>query len=67
MMGFVGGGGIGDAIHSSISLFHMSDLASLIAILLLTVFAVDAIGGFIRHKVLTASHSKLPVSIAVAD
>lgn len=64
MMGFVGGGGIGDAIHSAISLFHMDDLATLIIILLLTVFVIDAIGGWVRHKVLTLGHTSLAPAIA---
>ena len=33
MVGFVGAGGIGDAIHTAISLFHMADLATLLLLM----------------------------------
>lgn len=52
MMGFVGAGGIGNAIHTAISLFHMSDLASLLVILLITVAAVDIMSSLVRRALL---------------
>ena len=52
MVGFVGAGGIGDAIHTSISLFHMSDLAMQLQVLLLAVVVVDIVGETIRRRLL---------------
>jgi phosphonate transport system permease protein len=52
MVGFVGAGGIGDAIHTAISLFHMSDLAALLLLMLATVVVVDAAGDRLRHRLL---------------
>jgi phosphonate transport system permease protein len=54
MMGFVGAGGIGDAIHSAIETFHMNDLATLLAILLGSVAVIDALGDRMRARLLTA-------------
>ncbi len=48
MVGFVGAGGLGDALHTAISLFHMSDLATLLLLTLCLVVAVDTIGDRIR-------------------
>ena len=53
MVGFVGAGGIGDAIHTAISLFHMSDLATLCLAMLATVIIVDAVGDWLRGRVLS--------------
>ncbi len=53
MVGFVGAGGIGDALHTAISLFHTHDLASLLLLLLVTVWLIDAIGDRLRHRLLT--------------
>jgi len=48
MVGFVGAGGIGDALHTAISLFHYSDLATILVVLLVTLSIIDAIGGRVR-------------------
>ena len=52
MVGFVGAGGLGDALHTSISLFHMRDLATLLVLTLCLVLLVDTIGDRIRMRVL---------------
>jgi phosphonate transport system permease protein len=52
MVGFVGAGGLGDAIHTAISLFHMSDLAALLLVLLAVVLAVDWLGDRARLQLL---------------
>ena len=52
MVGFVGAGGLGDALHTAISLFHMRDLATLLVLTLCLVLLVDAIGDRIRFWVL---------------
>lgn len=54
MVGFVGAGGIGDDIHTAISLFHTQDLALLLMVLLGTVIVVDAAGDRLRHRLLRA-------------
>ena len=43
MVGFVGAGGIGDALHTAISLFHVRDLTLLLIVLLSLVALVDLI------------------------
>jgi len=55
MVGFVGAGGLGDALHTAISLFHMRDLAALLVLTLIVVVAVDAVGDRIRMRVLGAA------------
>jgi phosphonate transport system permease protein len=52
MVGFVGAGGIGDAIHTAISLFHMADLASLMMLLFALVIVVDTAGDALRRRLL---------------
>ncbi len=54
MVGFVGAGGLGDALHTALSLFHMRDLATLLLITLAVVLIVDAIGDRVRQRVLRA-------------
>jgi phosphonate transport system permease protein len=53
VIGFVGAGGIGDAIHTAIGLFYAVDLAILLAIILVLVTVLDAIGDRARHRILT--------------
>lgn len=55
MVGFVGAGGLGDALHTAISLFHMRDLASLLVLTLCLVLLVDTIGDHVRARVLRGS------------
>ncbi|WP_338845326.1 ABC transporter permease subunit [Massilia sp. W12] len=52
MMGFVGAGGIGDALHTAISLFHMQDLSALLLTMALLVALVDALGDRVRSALL---------------
>jgi phosphonate transport system permease protein len=54
MVGFVGAGGIGDAIHTAISLFHTADLILLLAVILGVVTLMDAAGDRLRFRILTA-------------
>ena len=51
-LGFVGAGGIGDAIHTAISLFHMDRLATLLCVLIGVVLVVDVLGGRLRRRLL---------------
>ncbi len=54
MVGFVGAGGIGDALHTAISLFHVRDLTLLLLVLLSLVAVVDALGDRVRVRLLSA-------------
>ena len=55
MVGFVGAGGLGDALHTALSLFHMRDLATLLMVTLAVVLVVDAVGDRVRTRVLRAA------------
>ncbi|MBI5927461.1 MAG: ABC transporter permease subunit [Aquabacterium sp.] len=65
MVGFVGAGGIGDALNTAISLFHMRDLSLLLLTMLLLVAVVDAIGDKVRTRILSSPHAK-PLLITYA-
>ncbi len=52
MVGFVGAGGIGNSIHTAISLFHFRELASMLLILMMTVVLVDTLSGALRRRLL---------------
>jgi phosphonate transport system permease protein len=52
MVGFVGAGGLGNQIHTAISLFHTRDLATLLMVLLGTVVAIDILGRVIRRRLI---------------
>jgi phosphonate transport system permease protein len=52
IVGFAGAGGIGDAIHTAISLFHLADLVVLLAVMVLAVTALDWAGDRARHRIL---------------
>jgi phosphonate transport system permease protein len=53
MVGFVGAGGIGDALSTAISLFHMQDLTLLMLTMLALVAIVDALGDRLRSRILS--------------
>ena len=55
MVGFVGAGGIGDALHTAISLFHMRDLTLLLLTMLTLVAVVDGLGDRVRTRILSRS------------
>ncbi|MBI3382061.1 MAG: ABC transporter permease subunit [Aquabacterium sp.] len=58
MVGFVGAGGIGNALNTAISLFHMRDLTLLLLTMLTLVAVVDALGDKVRARILSAPFSK---------
>ena len=60
MVGFVGAGGIGDALHTAISLFHTSDLATLLLVLLATVALIDWMGDRARSRLFVTPDSSGP-------
>ena len=55
MVGFVGAGGIGDALNTAISLFHTRDLTLLLITMVTVVSLVDAIGDHLRARLLRSS------------
>jgi phosphonate transport system permease protein len=59
MVGFVGAGGIGDALFTAISLFHLHDLTLLLITMLVVVSVVDAIGDRLRARILRVKPSAL--------
>lgn len=61
MVGFVGAGGIGDALNTAISLFHLHDLGVLLLTMLLLVTAVDALGDRLRSRLLQGRVARLPL------
>ncbi|MBL4636550.1 MAG: ABC transporter permease subunit [Kofleriaceae bacterium] len=52
MLGFVGAGGLGDALHTAISLFHMNDLAALLLVSLAVIVIIDSIGDWLRMRLI---------------
>jgi len=53
MIGFVGAGGIGDKIHTAISLFQMTELLGLLLIMLFVVTLLDIAGDSLRRFILS--------------
>lgn len=53
MVGFVGAGGIGDAIDTAISLFHGRDLLLLLGVLFVLVVTLDWFGDRVRARLLS--------------
>lgn len=51
-VGFVGAGGIGDSLYTSISLFHISDLIVLLVVMVAVVTGVDYVGDRLRKRIL---------------
>ncbi len=56
MIGFIGAGGIGDSIHTAISLFHMRELTTLLIVLLFTVAMIEALSNRIRSYIASAKY-----------
>ena len=52
MVGFLGAGGIGDAIHTAVSLFHFADLATLLMVLIMAVAVIDSVSSTLRTRML---------------
>lgn len=63
MVGFVGAGGIGDALHTAISLFHLQDLALLLITMLIVVSLVDAVGDRVRSRILRKNAGEYSTSV----
>ncbi len=59
-MGFVGAGGIGDSLHTAVSLFHMGNLTALLIVMVSTVSLVDFVTSRMRLRVLRAANASPP-------
>ena len=67
MVGFVGAGGIGDALHTAISLFQLQDLVFLLITMVVLVTVVDTVGDRVRGRILRSDHGFQPDRIVMAD
>jgi phosphonate transport system permease protein len=67
MVGFVGAGGFGDALFTAISLFHLKDLTLLLITMLIVVSAVDAVGDWLRGRILKGQHGSSNQEFADAE
>ena len=53
VLGFVGAGGIGKELISSIRQFYYADVSAILVIIILTVFLIDWLTEILRHKLLS--------------
>lgn len=54
VMGFVGAGGIGKELLSSIRQFYYSDVSAILLMIIVTVFVIDVLTECVRHQLLGA-------------
>ncbi len=52
VMGFVGAGGIGKELLSSIRQFYYSDVSAILLMIIMTVFVIDLLTERLRHRLL---------------
>ena len=52
VMGFVGAGGIGKELLSSIRQFYYSDVSAILLMVIATVFVIDLLTERLRHRLL---------------
>ncbi|MEO1749355.1 MAG: phosphonate ABC transporter, permease protein PhnE, partial [Pseudomonadota bacterium] len=52
ILGFVGAGGIGQALYTSIQLKHGDEVMAIMFMLVLTIVALDYFSGFVRNRVI---------------
>ena len=52
ILGFVGAGGIGQALYTSIQLKHGDEVMAIMFMLILTIVALDYLSGFVRNRVI---------------
>ena len=53
VMGFVGAGGIGDTLITSIRKFYYSDVSAILLLIILCVMAIDTLSERLRHRLLS--------------
>ncbi|MDR7088621.1 PhnE/PtxC family ABC transporter permease [Cellvibrio fibrivorans] len=66
-VGFVGAGGIGDSLYTSISLFHISDLVVLLVVMVAVVTLVDQVGDRMRKRILNGPSCEPPLAQRLAN
>jgi phosphonate transport system permease protein len=66
-VGFVGAGGIGDSLYTSISLFHISDLVVLLVVMVTVVTLVDQVGDRMRKRILNGPSCEPPLAQRLAN
>lgn len=52
IIGFVGAGGIGEAVFTAVRLLHYEDVSALLILLVVTVSLIDQICGRLRHRMI---------------
>jgi phosphonate transport system permease protein len=50
ILGLVGAGGIGMELQTALRLFNYNQAAVLILLLMVTIFSIDTLSGFLREK-----------------
>jgi phosphonate transport system permease protein len=53
VLGFVGAGGIGKELISSIRQFYYADVSAILLIIIVTVFLIDWLTELLRHRLLS--------------
>lgn len=52
IIGFVGAGGIGEALFTAVRLLHYEDVSALLVLLVVTVALIDHLCGLLRHRLI---------------
>jgi len=52
IIGFVGAGGIGEAVFTAVRLLHYEDVSALLILLVVTVSVIDQLCGRLRHRII---------------
>lgn len=52
IIGFVGAGGIGEAVFTAVRLLHYEDVSALLILLVVTVSIIDQLCGLLRHRII---------------
>lgn len=58
IIGFVGAGGIGEAVFTAVRLLHYEDISALLILLVVTVSVIDQICGTLRHRLIGAEAAR---------
>lgn len=58
IIGFVGAGGIGEAVFTAVRLLHYEDVSALLILLVVTVSLIDQLCGRLRHRMIGAEAAR---------
>lgn len=58
IIGFVGAGGIGEAVFTAVRLLHYEDVSALLILLVVTVSVIDQLCGWLRHRLIGGEMAK---------